>query len=118
MPSRKPTKTKSRALSRRATVWVIVHCEYFARADGPFVDEMVFHVAGSLAAVQRYVRRHGVSPHSWWMVEEREVDQPDSDADDRPRKHFFTHRGQPRKSAPELAARRAFDKLQREEAGG
>jgi hypothetical protein len=52
------------------------------------------------------------------MVEEREVDQPDSDADDRPRKHFFTHRGQPRKAAPELAARRAFDQLQREQAGG
>jgi len=103
---------------RRSVVWVVIHCEYMPRSDdpsdGPFIDEMLSHVAGSLRAAERYVREAQGMPHGWWMVQRRVVDEHDFDADDRPETIFFNYRGVKRKSPPHVAARRAFDKLQRE----
>jgi hypothetical protein len=109
---------KARDTKKPLYVWVVIHCEYVPRTDTPdsepFSDEMVFHVAGSLAAVQKYVKRHGTSEHGWWMVEKRLVDQDDWEADDIPQRYYFNYRGQPRQSPPYKSARRAFDALQRE----
>jgi hypothetical protein len=74
------------------------------------MDEMVFHVSGSLRAAERYVRPHHTSSYSWWKVERRVIDENDFDADDCPVTHFFDFRGRPRKNPPHAAARRAFDK--------
>lgn len=103
-------------------VWVVIHCEYFARTsdpkDGAFIDEMVFHVAGSVAAAERYVRKHHGMPHSWWMVQRRLVDERDCAADDQPETHFYNFRGVSRKQPPHESALRAFEKLQRERQQG
>ncbi|HEY2838644.1 MAG TPA: hypothetical protein VGJ26_05830 [Pirellulales bacterium] len=97
-------------------VSLVIHCEYFQMNEAPCkhprIDEMVFHVAGSLRTVQSYVRKSWTSPHGWWKVEQRLVDETDHDADDRPVTHYFNYRGTPCKNLPHASARRAFDKWQ------
>ena len=101
-------------------VWVVIHCEYVARGPGldddllPFTDEMVFHVASTRRAAEKYVRVLHVSTHSWWKVEKRLVNQPDYDADDRPERHFYNYRGKPRSKEPRSAALPQFQKWQLE----
>ncbi|MBX3413723.1 MAG: hypothetical protein KF708_13615 [Pirellulales bacterium] len=101
-------------------MWVVIHCEYFPTTappcERPWIDEMVFHVAGSLRVAEEYVRIHQGMPYSWWKVERRAVDEADSNADDRPVTTFYNHRGTKRANPPHAWARKAFDKWQAEEA--
>lgn len=111
---------KRGAVKRPTHVWVIIHCEFFptdtAPCKHPWMDEMVFHVAGSLRSAQSYVRRIRTFPYSWWKIEQRTIDEKDSDAGDRPATMFYNHRGLRRKSPPHATARRAYDEWQQEEA--
>ena len=98
----------------RANVWVVIHCEYMQRGakaeDGAFVDEMVFHVAGSLRAAAKYVRVVKGMPFSWWKIQRRVIDETDFDADDRPETRIYSHNGKLLKSEPHATAMRAFKK--------
>jgi hypothetical protein len=102
----------------KSSVWVVIHCEYMQRGDkpckNPLIDEMVFHVAGALRAAEKYIKERGVSPYSWWKVERRLIDEPDSDADDRPETHHYNYKGKPYTSAHGKAALRAYHKWQEE----
>ena len=99
---------------RKSSVWVVIHCEYFQRRSKPdskvlpVTDEMVFHVAGSRRAAERRIQATFVIAHSWWKIERRVVDEPDSDADDSPETYFYNHRGKPQSSAPHSTALRLF----------
>jgi hypothetical protein len=95
---------------------VVIHCEFFPRSDGPIIDEMVFQVAGSLRAAERYIRHAQGMPYSWWKVEHRVVDEEDYDKNGSPARHFYNHKGLLRKKEPHSSAMRAFEKWQQQEA--
>lgn len=101
-------------IMRKQIVWVVIHCEFMQRGNKPssglFIDEMVYHVAGSLGDAERFIRARGVMPYSWWKIERRVVDESNVDADDSPERHFYNHNGKPCKREPQLAAMRAFRK--------
>jgi len=103
---------------RHRTVWAIIHCEYMQvtlNPNGqPWMDEMLFHVASSFAHVERYVRTMKTSPHGWWKVERRVVDEQDFDADYDPETFYFNYQGHPRKNPPHSSALRAYRKWQAE----
>jgi hypothetical protein len=109
------TKPKRGPTKRGSSAWVIIHCEYFPTSvppcAHPWMDEMVFHVASSLHAAERYMRLQHVAPYSWWKVECRQLDEVD-----RPVTSFYNYRGIARKSPPHALARRAYDKWQIESA--
>ncbi len=105
----------------KRVVWVVIHCEFMPAPHDPdsrpIIDEMVFHVSGSFRAAGLYVKsRTEMAPYGWWKVERRVVDEEDFEADDQPEVRYFNSRGQSRKKAPQVAALRAYDKWQEEEA--
>jgi hypothetical protein len=102
-------------------VWVVIHCEYMQRGRrpsqtvAPLVDEMVFHVASSLRAAEKYIADRGVAPYSWWKIERRVIDEADFDADDRPQRHEYNYKGKPLTKRHAEAALRAFFAWQAED---
>jgi hypothetical protein len=103
------TAPRRRLLAKsNRTVWVVLHCEYMRNPKHQFIDEMLFYVASSLAAAERFIRRSMVDRHSWWEVQRRFLDVEDDDK--MPEKHFYSHTGKPRKSPPHKQAMRAYVK--------
>ncbi len=89
------------------SVWVVLHCEYMRDPKHRVIDEMVFHVASSPRTAERFIKSRWVSPYSWWEVQRRLLDVADDDVV--PKKHFYNHRGQPRKLPPQKQAFRAYE---------
>jgi len=108
MPS-KSAKTKRRprnAVVKKATqAWVVIHCEFMGTSDAPRMDEMVFHVASTRRAAERYIKSRFVSPFSWWQVQNYRVD---IDEVDEVNTLFYSHKGRQMKSPPHKFAMHHF----------
>jgi hypothetical protein len=99
---------KCRTGKQSREVWVVLHCEYMRNPKHRFIDEMLFHLASSLKAAQRFIGRARVGAYSWWEVQRRFLDVADDDVT--PETHFYSHTGRKLNKPPQVRALNAYKK--------
>ena len=97
---------------KKKSVWVVTHCEYMGTIEHPHIDEMVFCVSSSLKAAESYIRSIGVDPHSWWLIQNYEIDIDDGGDMEQ---HFYSHKGKSLKQPPYKYAEYHFKQKRKRE---